>query len=510
LTGNTETLFERLQTIIKTKSIELRLQKLQTKVVSKAMICVPATQASASRLMSSPHLEEIIEQVDELVLAKRGKRLTPAELLLIEGAWHNQDHKEIASNSSYSLNYLQRTVARQLWPLLSEVLGVAEISKKSLRHCFEQLAVKSGYIAPSPVVVAGEPPQAINFYGRAFQLALLKEGIAKQRGFTIIGGAGIGKSALAAKLIEDLRNAPQGGFDCLIWKSLSYAPLLPDLVSDLLQLLANSLELDLELDLSLDLNIRISQLLDVLRSHRVLVVLDAAEAILRGDINHRCHPYQEKYADYGVFFRRLLEEEQQSCFILTSRQPFNDLALLETSRPIRSLKLEGLDRDAALELLQSQGLSDLEKCAELTQTYRGNPSYLTAVVDRIKHFFGGSLEKYFEYRTTFVNQAFLSQQFSSLNQIHQQIVLYLAKELSINPQPLPISKLLNSLKTQMAGISTSELFEALEALEARSLVEVSRDPVTQEATFNLQPVIKKYVLTDPSLVHKPRQNLKSA
>ncbi|PSB04949.1 NB-ARC domain-containing protein [Merismopedia glauca] len=472
------------------------------------MICVPATQASASRLMSSPHLEEIIEQVDELVLAKRGKRLTPAELLLIEGAWHNQDHKEIASNSSYSLNYLQRTVARKLWPLLSEVLGVEEISKKSLRHCFEQLAVKNGYIDPSPVVVAGEPPQAINFYGRTFQLALLKEGIAKQRCLTIIGSAGIGKSTLAAKLIEDLKATSEGGFDCLIWRSISYAPLLPDLVTDLLQLLASSLEL--ELDLSADPSVRISQLLDVLRSHRVLVVLDAAEAILREDINNRAHPYRDKYGDYGLFFRRLLEEEQQSCFILTSRQPFNDLALLETTRPIRSLKLEGLDRGAALEFLESQGLSDPEKCSELIQTYRGNPSYLTAVVDRIKHFFGGSLEKYFEYRTTFVNEAFLSQQFSSLNQIHQQIVLYLAKELSINPQPLPITKLLNSLKTQIAGISTSELFEVLEVLEARSLVEVSRDPVTQEATFNLQPVVKKYVLTDPSLVHKFRQNLKSA
>ncbi|WP_143855735.1 hypothetical protein [Nostoc sp. 'Peltigera membranacea cyanobiont' 232] len=51
-------------------------------------------------------------------------------------------------------------------------------------------------------------------------------------------------------------------------------------------------------------------------------------------------------------------------------------------------------------------------------------------------------------------------------------------------------------------MSTSDLIRALEVLEKNSLIESNRDSVTKEISFTLQPVIKKYILTDPlGLVH---------
>jgi hypothetical protein len=46
-------------------------------------------------------------------------------------------------------------------------------------------------------------------------------------------------------------------------------------------------------------------------------------------------------------------------------------------------------------------------------------------------------------------------------------------------------------------VSTLELIKALENLEKQSLIESNKNPVTKEISFTLQPVIKKYILTDP-------------
>ncbi|MBC1225240.1 hypothetical protein GNF09_36370, partial [Nostoc sp. UCD120] len=68
---------------------------------------------------------------------------------------------------------------------------------------------------------------------------------------------------------------------------------------------------------------------------------------------------------------------------------------------------------------------------------------------------------------------------------------------------ISFSKLLIELnQTQEISISTSELITALEGLEKNSLIESSKDPTTKEISFTLQPVIKKYITTDPmGLVH---------
>lgn len=474
--------------------------------------------------------EEALKVLDDLVYAKRGKHLSEAEKILVEGAWHDKGYGEIANNSTYSINYLQRDVAPQLWDLLSDLIGSGKkVGKKKLRYIIEQSLTKpNSYYLPDVEqpkafntllnVYGGHLPKISSFYGRVEELDILKQWITQQRGVVLVGAAGIGKSALVAKLIEEIRTKPQYGFECFIWKSVSYAPLLPDLVTDLLKLLANPLETELKFSESTQANV--AMLIERLRSRRSLVVLDAAEALLQGNRNNRFNPYGEQHSEYGLFFRRLVESQHQSCLILNSQSPFSDLASLNAQgRPVSTLKLEGLDANAAMQLLNAKGLTQPEECSELIQKYRGNPLELVTVANKIQRFFGGTEEFFKNHKTTFMSphsQAMLNQLFGQaglLSELQRQIMIYLAEEISKSIAPVGFTKLVSDLSNNdhKGSLSTSELIEALEELEERSLIERGENSVNKEASFTLRPVVKKYIMTDPlGLVRKSANTIKSA
>jgi len=478
--------------------------------------------------------KEAIKMIDNLVFSREGRHLEEAEEVVLEAAWLDLDYRSVAKNTAYDLDLLQRRVAPKLWVLLTGILGTGEkVTKKRLRTILEQsmttpapdplsesdrAALSPCQPSNTPVQFRGEQiPDASNFYGRTAELASLKELIAKQRCVTLIGAAGIGKSTLAAKLLEDNEINPRPDFDCVVWKSLQHAPLLDELVTELIWLLVPPSQP--KTDLPAYTQAKVSILLKYLQSWRCLVVLDAAEAVLKGDRNNNFNPYGDQYAEYGLFFRRLVEEQHQSCLLLTSREPFSDLNLLQsTRRPVWTLKIEGLDPQAALQFLHFQGLTDRDDCNELIETYRGNPLELQAVANRINRFFGGNTKLFFEYKTILVSahsQAMLNQLFGQrglLSELQRQILINLAEELSKHPDPISFSKLLSNLsQNQKVVVSTSELIVALEALEERFLIERSEDSVTKQANFTLQPVVKKYILTDPlGLVRNSDSTTKSA
>jgi len=319
----------------------------------------------------------------------------------------------------------------------------------------------------------------------------LKDLTIKQRCIVLTGVAGIGKSALAAKLLASVSVESQPSFDCLIWKSIAHAPLLPDLVSELIELIQPKESLPEYTQA------KISVLLKQLQSHRCLLVLDADDALFQ-----RRRYNLEQRLEYEIFFRRLTEERHTSCLLLTSRVlPREIEVLIEAKRSIQYLKIEGLDSDAARQLLLSYGLTDQEKCDELIQTYWGNPSELEALANRIQRFFG-STKKFFENKTTLVSiqlQEMLNQMFGQhLSEIQRQIMVYLAEEIDSNSKFIGFNQLLSHLNQNWTtSVSTSALITALEELEKESLIEIIKDPTTKEISFELQPAIKKYILTDP-------------
>nr|AFS17243.1 putative DRNF1 [Nostoc flagelliforme str. Sunitezuoqi] len=450
--------------------------------------------------------------VNNFVFTKKGRYLSEAEIIVMMGAWDDDDYEEIANNSTYSLNYLQRGIAPRLWDLLSETIGHGErVGKKNLRKILEQIT-EEYYVQSAPdkqekfpvnhsIEVKGRRPYDMsNFYGRTEELAQIKELIAKQRCVILVGVAGIGKSALATKLTEELSTKSQPRFDCLIWKSVAYAPSLQDLVGELLELVQSS---EPELGLPKYTQAMISVLIKQLQSRRYLLILDGFEALFQRNVFH-------ERLEYSLFFRRLIEELDQSSLLLTSRalpDEFDDL--ITAGHPIQEMKIEGLDMDAAMQLLSAKGLADKENCSQLIKIYRGNPSEMEAVVSRINRFFAGNIKRFIEKKTTFLSRKFetmLNQMFGQiLSQIEQQVLIYIAEEMLLNSNPVSFTKLLDDVKQrQKASVSTLELIKAIEKLERQSLVESIKDPITKEISFNLQPLIKKYIEIDPlGLIHTP-------
>lgn len=278
--------------------------------------------------------KEAIQAIDDLVFAKQGRWLEEPEKIVLRSAWLDLDYKDIAENSLYDINLLQRRVAPKLWVLLTGILGSGEkVTKKRLRGIVEKQILladkepaKWNEAAAGVPILSGNLPDASNFYGRTPELAMLKELIAQERCVAIVGTAGVGKSALVAKLVQTLRMGSYE-FNNFIWKSVSYSPLLTDLVADLLRILAYSE--NQELDLPESIQARTSKLFDYLRSHRCLVILDSAESLLQGDRNTDSNAYGRQYAEYGMFFNRIIEEQHQSCLLLTSREPFIDFNRLQ-------------------------------------------------------------------------------------------------------------------------------------------------------------------------------------
>ncbi|MFS0519511.1 NB-ARC domain-containing protein [Nostoc sp. UIC 10607] len=451
--------------------------------------------------------KEAIQVIDDLVFAKQGRWLEEPEKIVLRSAWLDLDYKDIAEKSPYDINLLQRRVAPKLWVLLTGILGNGEkVTKKRLRGIVEKqivLADKEPAEWNEAVVglpiLSGSLPDISNFYGRTPELAMLKELIAQERCVVIVGTAGIGKSALVAKLVQALRMGSYE-FNSFIWKSVSYSPLLTDLVGDLLRTLA-CLEKE-ELDLPESIQARTSKLFEYLRSRRYLIVFDSAEGLLQGDRNTSSNAYGKQYAEYGTFFNRLIEEQHQSCLLLTSREPFIDFNRLQKKgQPVRSVKLEGLGKEA-LEIFRFHGLTDENKWRDLIKTYRGNPLSLKMLAEKIQNFFGGNVSNFLKFQTVLMTDIFqesldeLFQERGRLTILEKQIMFHLTEELTKESGNLiTLNGLLREFKDRPQNeVTTSEVLEAIEGLYARSLIEQEITD-SKEVLLSLEPQVIKYVCT---------------
>ncbi|NJM68533.1 MAG: NACHT domain-containing protein, partial [Acaryochloris sp. RU_4_1] len=307
----------------------------------------------------------------------------------------------------------------------------------------------------------------------------------------LLGQAGIGKTSLAAQLVERLKYEPQT-LDIFIWRPFYSPTSLRELVPELLELL------DISHSKEEDLIGQINQLIEALREHRILLVLDGVDRLLNGKDPQ--YPYGE-CGDYAWFIRTLSTEAHRSCILLTSREPLPEVAWLnETGQSARIIRLEGLGKDAK-NILRVQGLADPNEWGTLIQIYRGNPLSLKMVASRINSFFNGRVSRFLQCKTTWMGEPLkqaLDTQFriGPWSNLERRLMQYLADDLQESEQAA-FSQVYQSLKEKGMIQSMTELMEAIEILCSRSLLERNQSD-DSEVMLSLQPVIKKYVLTDPS------------
>jgi transcriptional regulator with XRE-family HTH domain len=298
-----------------------------------------------------------------------------------------------------------------------------------------------------------------HFAGREVEVAELSQWIVQERCrlVTLLGIGGVGKSMLASLLGSRLA----AHFEAVLWRSVRDAPSCQELVANCLTFFSETPPAEFPASLEQ----RITQLLSRLQARRCLLVLDNLETLLEsGD---RAGDYLPGYEGYGRLIGRLAESAHQSCVLVTSREKPKEIEPLEGMRsPVRTLRLGGVDEQAAQELLSDKGLSGTSLAWQgLVSSYAGNPLALKIVAQAISDLFGGDLDRFLQEGELIFNgvRPVLHQQVGRLSPLEHLLLTWLA---------------------------VLREWTKLDTLSRRSLVEWG-----QQASFGLQSVVMEY-LTD--------------
>ncbi len=320
----------------------------------------------------------------------------------------------------------RQPIQQETFVKICEVVGLS--NWKDIVDCS---AAEESEVREMLITDWGEAPDVCGFYGRTEELAKLEKWIVDERCrlVALLGMGGIGKTHLVATLAD----AIQDKFNYLYWRSLRPAPLIRDTIADLIRFLS-----DREPDLPEGISALISQLVDCLREHRCLLVLDDFDTVLQsGD---HTGAYLEGYEGYGELIRRIGEASTKSCLLLISREKPREIASKEgKALPVRSLQLTGLQPVEAAEILREKDLSETHDWEKLIKLYRGNPLALQIVSTIIKDLFNGRVSEFLSQQTIVLGELsdLLEQQFKRLSGLEKEIMYWLA----INCQPVFLSQL---------------------------------------------------------------------
>ncbi|NET16983.1 MAG: ATP-binding protein [Okeania sp. SIO1H6] len=283
--------------------------------------------------------KDVLSWANNFIFNKTGEEVTPIQEAIIQGVWEGKKYPEIAKCFKCSESYVKQNAAK-LWKELSEELG-EDLRKSNFRYKLEkkypvfhtyhlgdnlETDNVNNYGECTPLERSlkskenqqqkkstyqdwGDAPDIPTFFGRETELEILKEWTLKDRCrlIAIIGIGGIGKTAVSIKLGKGgigktdlslhLARDIQDEFEFVIWRSLLNAPPITEIIGDLIKFISHQKIADL----SNTIDKQISQLLESLKNHRCLLILDNVESILApGDSAGKYRPECE---DYGQLLK---------------------------------------------------------------------------------------------------------------------------------------------------------------------------------------------------------------
>ncbi|WP_341738456.1 ATP-binding protein [Microcoleus sp. CAWBG640] len=451
------------------------------------------------------NVEDVVQWVNNLIVNKTGEHLTPLQEAILTGVWQRQKYPQIAKEFNCSESHVKKEAAK-LWEKLREELGEdlnkfnfrSKLEKKhivsNISHLHDSLLQIDNVICgqfiqniknaetrspfppdspqnknQSPIIDLTEAPELPYFYDRTSELSTLKQWIlqAHTRLITVYGLSGIGKSAIALKLIEQI----QTEFDYIIWLSLTNTPTLSTLQTELKQFFGRSQQPPLP------------TIIDYFRTSRCLVILDDVQNIFRS--SQLAGQYLAGYEDYGKFFKQIATSSHQSCLILLSWEKPREITALEAENlATRTLHLKGLGEEAA-EILREKGLADEEKWSELITLYQGHPSWLNIIAATILELFDGSVSLFLaDGSDLFLGdlEPLLETHLERLSDSEKKALYWLASQ----NEAVDISR-----QAADSLLSKSEFWQAIQSLARRGLVE--KVLVGTRSKFQINRVFQQYI-----------------
>ncbi len=413
-------------------------------------------------------------------------RLNDLQELVFCQSWEGRSYQQIAQYADYQEEYI-RYVGSQLWRLLSQALGekVTKANVHSIvrRHLQQK---EQGKVANLQSLISqrqdwGDAMDVSVFFGRAQELDTLQKWIVQDRCrlVTLLGMGGIGKTALAARVTQQI----QEEFEYLIWRSLRNAPPIEELLTDLLQFLPQQQPINL----SETLDAKILRLCKILRASRCLLILDNYESVLLAGNIRGC--YREGYEGYGQLIRCFAQTPHQSTVVLTSQEKPSYISAKEGEKlPIRCLQVLGLSTDEAQKVFQAKGtfFGSEPEWKVLINYYGGNPLALKIVATGILDYFEGRISPIIELlnsgRLIFDDiRQLLERQFNRLSNQEKQVMYFLATHC----EPISYDELHNYFGSLLTD---HQLLECLASLMKRSLIQKTTNGFTQK------PVVMEYVM----------------
>lgn len=320
-------------------------------------------------------------------------------------------------------------------------------------------------------------PVLDSFYGRVQELSMLQHWIQDDfsRIIAILGGGGVGKTALAAQAVAQVKDS----FEYIFWRSFQNAPSLEYVLKECLLFLSDQRHLNMPGEIDGQIQV----LLRCLREHRCLLVLDNFESVFQA--GKRAGTYLDGYEGFGLLLQRVGTSQHRSCLVLTSREKPKEVTRLQGKSPsARMLVLLGVGWSEGQQILKERELSGSdEHWRELIARYAGNPLALKLIAESIQTLFDGDIGRFLEQGQMAFGDIndLLDQQFARLSRLEREVLIWLAIERET-------ASLEDIHQDFVRPLMRGELLETLESLRRRSLIESSGS-----GCFALQPVILEYV-----------------
>ncbi|NCS23583.1 MAG: WD40 repeat domain-containing protein [Microcystis aeruginosa BS13-02] len=306
-------------------------------------------------------------------------------------------------------------------------------------------------------------PDISQIYGREKELILLKQKFFQNspscKIIGIFGIAGIGKTSLVCKLIEQI----QEEFPRVIYWSF----LNPPLPLEFLENTSNIISENISFKTEDKFKIKLIKFIKILAKSRCLLFLDNIEAI----IDH------ENYREYSEILQAIGQSKHNSCLIITSRkipQELESLAGNKTSTYF--LELQGLDYQTGRQILGDidtfHGTED-EWQFLIQQVCYGNPLFIKSIAHHIQQVHHNNLADFLLTGNLLIEkiESILNSYFQQLSNLEKAIIF----ELAINRNPVSLSELEHNIIIETDGKSIQE---GIRSLSSKILLDKKDDYLT--------------------------------
>lgn len=331
--------------------------------------------------------DDIVQLVNQTAIDQLGRPLKDVERLVLKGAWHNQTYSAIArSGVGYTEDYLKKDVGPKLWHFLSKLVAHGspspiKVSKRNLQNVLQHWAScqqpepppdpppDPPSPPPNPPGWSAPPVDISDFCGRQADLEQLATGL--ETGWRLVvlwGQQGVGKTALAAALVQRLQQITDPG--TIHW---GYVALTPDLTADailttLVQWVGAPPHPLTTPDAQVDWVLRQFQ------QRRHGLIIDRGDTLF--ELHQPAGTYRTETAALQYFLQQVAELQHQSWVLWLGRQ--RPAELPASSRRTYACALEDLTAPAVKTLWQQQGGTALTAAETegLLKHYGGNPLIL--------------------------------------------------------------------------------------------------------------------------------------